>query len=51
MKKYALDYSQKQEFNAGPKARRDINNILNREGYKAVSLTRMASWNNNKFNS
>ena len=25
--------------------------LLNREGYKAVSLTRMASWNNNKFNS
>ena len=38
MKKYVLDYSQKQEFNAGPKARRDINNILNREGYSSIYI-------------
>ena len=38
MKKYVLDYSQKQEFNAGSKARRDINNILNREGYSSIYI-------------
>lgn len=49
MKKYVLDYIQKQEFNAGPKARMDINTILAKDSCDGIYMELYHQKNQNIF--